>query len=280
MLDDGFPTDTSREQWALESKVTELYSDLDILLMHGDHSALRLEKSKHAAFLKRGLGHLHKGGRLGLAGGTRPHAIARLVIPHWARSVRGRGHFSLPVFGAPREKACTTLNLPPPRCRRTGFASLDASRAWICYWIVHGLKLLGEPVQDPADREAVIAFISTCQQKSGGFGGGPYQLAHLAPTYAGTGRGRKEGGEGKACPRSREKGGQPARDAGVSAGQLSSRKSHRFSLPTAVATLVTLGGEDALETVDRAALMDYFLRMAVPPDGGGGMIMHEGGLAC
>lgn len=70
MLDDGFPTDTSREQWALESKVTELYSDLDTLLMDGNQSALRLEKPKHAAFLRRGLGHLHKGEQpLGPAGG-------------------------------------------------------------------------------------------------------------------------------------------------------------------------------------------------------------------
>lgn len=96
----------------------------------------------------------------------------------------GPGHCSFPVLGAPRQRRtrCPTFS---PRRWRAGFASLDASRVWICYWIVHGLKLLGEPLQDPADREAVIAFISTCQQESGGFGGGPYQLAHLAPTYAG-----------------------------------------------------------------------------------------------
>ena len=30
----------------------------------------------------------------------------------------------------------------------------------------------------------VVQFLSRCQDKNGGFGGGPGQLAHLAPTYA------------------------------------------------------------------------------------------------
>lgn len=30
----------------------------------------------------------------------------------------------------------------------------------------------------------VVAFLSSCQHPEGGYGGGPGQLAHLAPTYA------------------------------------------------------------------------------------------------
>ncbi|KAL4432008.1 hypothetical protein ABPG77_000275 [Micractinium sp. CCAP 211/92] len=66
----------------------------------------------------------------------------------------------------------------------SGFISLDASRAWICYWITHGLALLGATLPASPSRESVIAFLASCQHPEGGFGGGPYQLAHLAPTYA------------------------------------------------------------------------------------------------
>jgi len=30
----------------------------------------------------------------------------------------------------------------------------------------------------------VVSFLSSCQHPQGGYGGGPCQLAHLAPTYA------------------------------------------------------------------------------------------------
>ena len=64
-----------------------------------------------------------------------------------------------------------------------GFVVLDASRCWLCYWIVHSLALLGEAL--PADlADDVVAFLALCQCADGGFGGGPGQMAHLAPTYA------------------------------------------------------------------------------------------------
>ncbi|KAI7844724.1 hypothetical protein COHA_001811 [Chlorella ohadii] len=66
----------------------------------------------------------------------------------------------------------------------SGFISLDASRAWIVYWIVHSLELLGQPLPAEPDRTSIIQFLASCQHPEGGFGGGPYQLAHLAPTYA------------------------------------------------------------------------------------------------
>jgi len=66
-----------------------------------------------------------------------------------------------------------------------GFVSLDASRSWIVYWILHGLSLLeAEPVDD-YDRvvETLRRFQATAVGP-GGFGGGPQQVPHLAPTYA------------------------------------------------------------------------------------------------
>ncbi|XP_066279849.1 protein farnesyltransferase subunit beta-like [Branchiostoma lanceolatum] len=63
------------------------------------------------------------------------------------------------------------------------YECLDASRPWLCYWIVHGLELLEEPMPEETASE-IAQFLSACQHPNGGFGGGPGQLAHLAPTYA------------------------------------------------------------------------------------------------
>ena len=112
-----------------------------------------------------------------------------------------------------------------------GFSSLGSSRTWICYWILHSLALLGrlDAGLDAEKRRAIVSFLGECQHESGGFGGGPGQMPHLATTYA------------------------------------------------AVCALVTLGGEDALSIIRRNALMDFFLRMSIPAEQGGGMTMHQGG---
>eukprot|EP00890_Picochlorum_soloecismus_P000394 jgi/Picsp_1/1355/NSC_04835-R1_farnesyl protein transferase subunit b len=65
-----------------------------------------------------------------------------------------------------------------------GFISLDASRTWICYWILHSLNLLGAPEKKHSHRRAIIDFLSACQHERGGFGGGPGQLPHLATSYS------------------------------------------------------------------------------------------------
>lgn len=53
----------------------------------------------------------------------------------------------------------------------------------MCFWILHALSLLGEEVDD-AKKAAIVGFLGRCQLPTGGFGGGPGQQAHLAPTYA------------------------------------------------------------------------------------------------
>ena len=64
------------------------------------------------------------------------------------------------------------------------YISLNSSRTWIVYWLVHSLGVLGELELDEDLQTDVVQFLSSCQHDSGGFGGGPGQLAHLAPTYA------------------------------------------------------------------------------------------------
>ncbi|PIO36468.1 hypothetical protein AB205_0168840 [Aquarana catesbeiana] len=60
---------------------------------------------------------------------------------------------------------------------------LDASRPWLCYWIVHSLMLLDEPIPESV-ASSVCQFLGQCQGPNGGFAGGPSQQPHLAPTYA------------------------------------------------------------------------------------------------
>ncbi|EDM03672.1 rCG62367, isoform CRA_b [Rattus norvegicus] len=63
------------------------------------------------------------------------------------------------------------------------YECLDASRPWLCYWILHSLELLDEPIPQIVATD-VCQFLELCQSPDGGFGGGPGQYPHLAPTYA------------------------------------------------------------------------------------------------
>uniref|UniRef100_A0A3B3Z7W0 Prenyltransferase alpha-alpha toroid domain-containing protein n=1 Tax=Periophthalmus magnuspinnatus TaxID=409849 RepID=A0A3B3Z7W0_9GOBI len=63
------------------------------------------------------------------------------------------------------------------------YECLDASRPWLCFWILHSLELLEEPIPSTVASD-VCHFLARCQCPTGGFSGGPGQHAHLAPTYA------------------------------------------------------------------------------------------------
>ncbi|CAG0917395.1 unnamed protein product [Notodromas monacha] len=65
----------------------------------------------------------------------------------------------------------------------TSYQHLDSSRPWLVYWILHSLELLEEPISDQTKHE-VVDFLRKCQNPSGGYGGGPGQISHLAVTYA------------------------------------------------------------------------------------------------
>ncbi len=52
----------------------------------------------------------------------------------------------------------------------SSFDCLDASRPWLCYWIVHSMTLLGRDVTGELSRD-VVDFLKRCQSPCGGFGG-------------------------------------------------------------------------------------------------------------
>ncbi|CAO4380797.1 unnamed protein product [Caenorhabditis nigoni] len=68
-------------------------------------------------------------------------------------------------------------NCPP------SYSTLDASRSWMCYWAVNALKILDAEIPKETV-DSIITFLKACEHPDGGYGGGPGQLAHLAPTYA------------------------------------------------------------------------------------------------
>lgn len=65
-------------------------------------------------------------------------------------------------------------------------SSLEASQPWLVYWCVHGLDVLDRLTTLVSDELAlsVVHFLRRCAHPEGGFGGGPGQQAHSAPTYA------------------------------------------------------------------------------------------------
>lgn len=63
------------------------------------------------------------------------------------------------------------------------FTGLDASRPWLLYWTVHSLALFDGELDAPA-KLRIVETLQKFQNTDGGFGGGPGQLSHLAPTYA------------------------------------------------------------------------------------------------
>ncbi|KAI0984806.1 hypothetical protein GJ496_006253, partial [Pomphorhynchus laevis] len=63
------------------------------------------------------------------------------------------------------------------------FESMDSSRTWLLYWSIQALSLLNERISDDV-AQSIIDFLSDCQDRNGGFAGGPGQDPHLAPTYA------------------------------------------------------------------------------------------------
>ena len=65
----------------------------------------------------------------------------------------------------------------------SSFTALSASRPWLLFWSLRALSLLGHELPIAFKRKC-IHLLSLCQSTSGGFGGGPGQLPHLAPSYA------------------------------------------------------------------------------------------------
>jgi protein farnesyltransferase subunit beta len=67
------------------------------------------------------------------------------------------------------------------------YSHLDASRAWVAYWVLQSIDLLQVDSRSPAIESllsGVVKFLAQCKVSSGGFGGGPLQSAHVLSTYA------------------------------------------------------------------------------------------------
>ena len=63
-------------------------------------------------------------------------------------------------------------------------STLNSGQPWLLFWLLHTLELLQEPITQET-KLAVIEYLKACKcPKTGAFCGGPYQLPHLAPTYA------------------------------------------------------------------------------------------------
>ena len=65
----------------------------------------------------------------------------------------------------------------------SGYVSLDSSRVWILYWILHSMTLLNHTLSE-SDINECTQWLSLCQNTNGGYGGGPQQISHAAPTFA------------------------------------------------------------------------------------------------
>lgn len=63
------------------------------------------------------------------------------------------------------------------------YVSLDSSRPWMVYWTLHSLDLL-DALPSCTTLERIVDTLRRCWCPKGGYGGGPQQLGHTAPTYA------------------------------------------------------------------------------------------------
>lgn len=206
------------------------------------------------------------------------------------------------------------------------------------------LALLGEPLPAGADRANIIAFLASCQVRrdgllsvsvwqrgaergeeqwdrrqlacgwsccstpavcptacvtlltclpprrgrqhpGGGFGGGPYQLAHLAPTYAAVAALVTLGGEaaldGEWGLAATGAAGDASKGAAGQAGSVCAAGAGSLVPDTFLTVAACPPCCPALPpaVVDRPRLHAFLLRMCVPPERGGGMTMHEGAVA-
>lgn len=65
-----------------------------------------------------------------------------------------------------------------------GYQAFDSLQAWVCFWIIHSLNLLGATIPEHDADSFVSHITSFFDPRRGAFGGGPCQTAHLASTFA------------------------------------------------------------------------------------------------
>lgn len=114
-----------------------------------------------------------------------------------ARLLKPFGEYAEDILGRFKQKQMINMNnevrlikqkhadylLRNIRNLHRNFASLDASRPWIIYWILHACYLLSREYEIAPLYPDIISTLSHFRNVTGGFGGGPSQLSHGAPTY-------------------------------------------------------------------------------------------------
>lgn len=68
-----------------------------------------------------------------------------------------------------------------------GFVKLEASKSWICFWLMNSTVILGSKLTKLEIENAsslLFEFYKESGSNGKGFGGGEYQLPHLAASYA------------------------------------------------------------------------------------------------
>ncbi|MBA0739415.1 hypothetical protein Gogos_012692 [Gossypium gossypioides] len=155
------------------------------------------------------------------------------------------------------------------------FCVLDANRPWICYWILHSIALLDEFV-DPELEDNTIDFLSRCQSFLGSWlhinlvlpVGADGAQAHCALANYGP-NGGYAGGPGQA-----------SKILDMIIVKLLPTIFCMLTMPhlattyAAVNSLVTLGGDKALSSINREKLYMFLRQMK---DASGGFRMHDGG---
>nr|CAD2164172.1 unnamed protein product [Meloidogyne enterolobii] len=63
-----------------------------------------------------------------------------------------------------------------------GYSELSSSRAWLCFWGVHSLRLLGGHLKEELANR-IISVLNLCKS-SGGYAGAPGHCPHIVTTYA------------------------------------------------------------------------------------------------
>ncbi|PFH34417.1 prenyltransferase and squalene oxidase repeat-containing protein [Besnoitia besnoiti] len=170
----------------------------------------------------------------------------------------------------------------------SGMMELDASRCWLVFWMTHALDLMGA-FNAARYRDRILCFLEAAwdRQAGGGWGGGPGQQAHLAPTYAAVATIFVCGGAGEWCGRMkqvlqaerRERRGKGRADAASkdvpshSAGGSRSEK-ERTDPQGETAEGERKSVEDADDADPRQRIYEWLMRVKSPL---GGFRMHVGG---
>ncbi|SPO29207.1 related to RAM1 - protein farnesyltransferase, beta subunit [Ustilago trichophora] len=64
------------------------------------------------------------------------------------------------------------------------YTAFDTNRSWLLYWILQSYDVLSVSLDSKGRARAIATLLSFQNKATGGFGGGPDQIAHLMATYA------------------------------------------------------------------------------------------------